>query len=70
MAATTVLPEPTSPSRSRFMGLGVDKSVKISSTAWCCVGVRVKGSEEINWRTWGYGTEKMWDSFVLFQDCL
>ena len=50
MAATTVLPEPTSPSSSRFMGLGVERSVRISSTAWFWDGVREKGSWEMNWR--------------------
>src|SRR3972149_7458340 len=70
MAATTVLPEPTSPSNNRFMGLGVDRSVRISSTVLFWDGVREKGRLAINRRIWGYGTEKMWESLVLFQDSL
>ncbi|GBC80188.1 hypothetical protein HRbin09_01422 [bacterium HR09] len=43
-AATTVLPEPTSPCSSRAMGVGFCRSATISATARFCAAVRGKGS--------------------------
>ena len=42
-AATSVLPQPTSPWTSRFMGSPLLKSARISRIAACWASVRVKG---------------------------
>ena len=44
IAATTVLPEPTSPCNNLCMGLGLAKSWVISATALACARVKANGN--------------------------
>ena len=47
-AATAVLPQPTSPCTSRFIGMLFFISVMHSSITLCCAPVRLKGRPDIN----------------------
>src|SRR3989344_3725467 len=47
MVATTVFPDPTSPSKSRDMGVGFSKSFRIWKAHWRWESVRVKGRESV-----------------------
>ena len=69
MVATTVLPEPTSPSNSRDMGLGFSRSFKICQTAFFCPSVSLKGKVAVNFcmkaRFKGMAKAFFWSSFFL-----
>ena len=56
-AATTVFPEPTSPSSKRDIGTRFPRSPRISPNDFCCAPVSAKGSSPIHLASSASGTE-------------